>query len=122
MPQKYDVAIIGSGLGGLFSALILAKEGKKVAVIEKNSQFGGNLQTFSRNSILFDTGVHYLGGLAKGQALYEYFSYAGIASRLDLERMPINGYDYVTFGAEPIYYPHAQGGGELYQAIITFFS
>ena len=34
MPQKYDVAIIGSGLGGLFSALILAKEGKKVAVIK----------------------------------------------------------------------------------------
>ena len=121
MPQKYDVAIIGSGLGGLFSALILAKEGKKVAVIEKNSQFGGNLQTFSRNSILFDTGVHYLGGLAKGQALYEYFSYAGIASRLDLERMPINGYDYVTFGKEPIYYPHAQGGENFIRQLLPFF-
>ena len=37
MPQKYDVAIIGSGLGGLFWAHVVAKEGKKLAVIEKNS-------------------------------------------------------------------------------------
>ena len=46
MPQKYDVAIIGSGLGGLFSALILAKEGKKVAVIEKIVSLEGTYRHF----------------------------------------------------------------------------
>ena len=36
MRSKYDTIIIGSGLGGLMTALILAKEGKKVAVLEQN--------------------------------------------------------------------------------------
>ena len=54
----YDYVIIGSGLGGLISAVILAKEGKKVCVLEKNNQYGGNLQTFVREKVIFDTGVH----------------------------------------------------------------
>ncbi|MDH6212667.1 phytoene dehydrogenase-like protein [Chryseobacterium sp. BIGb0186] len=65
MKKTYDILIIGSGIGGLVSALILAKEGLKVCVLEKNNQYGGNLQTFSRDKLIFDTGVHYLGGLSK---------------------------------------------------------
>ena len=62
--ETYDVIVIGSGLSGLFSALLLAKVGKKVCVLEKNQQYGGNLQTFKLNHILFDTGVHYVGSLS----------------------------------------------------------
>ena len=42
MKDKYDIVIVGSGLGGLVSSIILAKEGYKVCVLEKNNQFGGN--------------------------------------------------------------------------------
>ena len=35
MKKKYDVVIIGSGLGGLVSSIILAKEGYSVCVLEK---------------------------------------------------------------------------------------
>ena len=65
----YDYVIIGSGLGGLISAVILAKEGKKVCVLEKNNQYGGNLQTFVREKVIFDTGVHYIGSLGKDEIL-----------------------------------------------------
>ncbi|MFO0322379.1 MAG: FAD-dependent oxidoreductase, partial [Bacteroidota bacterium] len=61
MLMKYDVVIIGSGFGGLCSAYILSKEGKRVCVLEKNRQIGGSLQIFSREKSIFDTGVHYLG-------------------------------------------------------------
>ncbi|WP_294213481.1 NAD(P)/FAD-dependent oxidoreductase [uncultured Chryseobacterium sp.] len=109
MKKEYDILVIGSGLGGLVSALILAKEGMKVAVLEKNNQYGGNLQTFSRNKKIFDTGVHYLGGLSEGQNLYQYFSYLGIMDDLEIRQMDENGYDHITFGGDATAYPHAQG-------------
>jgi len=67
---KFDVVNIGSGLGSLLCARLLGMEGYKVCVLEKNRQFGGNLQTFAREKCIFDTGEHYLGGLDKGQNLY----------------------------------------------------
>ena len=48
--KKFDVIIIGSGMGGLSSALILAKHGYTVLVLEKNHQIGGALQVFSRET------------------------------------------------------------------------
>lgn len=109
MKKHYDIAVIGSGLGGLVSALILAKEGKKVCVLEKNIQYGGNLQTFSRDKLIFDTGVHYLGGLAPGQNLYQYFSFLDIIDKLDLTSMDKDGYDIIRFDDDARSYPHAQG-------------
>jgi all-trans-retinol 13,14-reductase len=61
--KKYDLVVIGSGLGGLICALIFAKEGKSVCVLEKNNQIGGSLQTFVRDKQIFDSGIHYVGGL-----------------------------------------------------------
>lgn len=112
--RKYDVVVIGSGLGGLVSAVTLAKEGRRVCVLEKNKQFGGNLQTFSRNKKIFDTGVHYIGGLADGQNLHRYFSYLGIMSELKIEPMP-TVFDEICFGNDPRCYPVAQG----YEAFVA---
>ena len=117
----YDTIIIGSGLGGLMTALVLAKEGRKVAIIEKNKQFGGNLQSFLRDEVLFDTGVHYVGSLGEGQTLYNYFSYAGITSALDLECMPMDGYDRICFAHEPTCYPHAQGYDNFVAQLLPYF-
>ncbi|SIP92754.1 Phytoene dehydrogenase-related protein [Chryseobacterium sp. RU37D] len=109
MKKEFDILVIGSGLGGLVSALILAKEGLKVCVLEKNNQYGGNLQTFSRDKLIFDTGVHYLGGLSEGQNLHQYFSYLEIMDELELHKMDEDGYDKITFGDDETQYPHAQG-------------
>jgi all-trans-retinol 13,14-reductase len=104
-----DIVIIGSGLGGLVSALIFAKEGYKVCVLEKNNQFGGNLQTFVRDKSIFDTGVHYIGGLGKGENLHQYFKYLGIMDDLKLKQMDTDKYDVITFDGDENIYPHAQG-------------
>jgi all-trans-retinol 13,14-reductase len=56
--NTYDVVIVGGGLGGLLSAVLLAKEGMKVCVLEKDKQIGGCLQTFGlqkRSSIVVYT-------------------------------------------------------------------
>ncbi len=109
MTEKYDVVIIGSGLGGLVSAIILAREGYSVCVLEKNQQFGGNLQTFVRDKTIFDTGVHYIGGLSEGQNLYRYFKYLDILDDITLKKMDEDGFDRITFDNDPKEYRHAQG-------------
>ncbi|KMQ65908.1 all-trans-retinol 13,14-reductase [Chryseobacterium sp. FH2] len=121
MKKEYDILVIGSGLGGLVSALILAKEGLKVCVLEKNNQYGGNLQTFSRDKLIFDTGVHYLGGLSEGQNLHQYFSYLEIMDELEIRQMDKDGYDKITFGDDEIEYPHAQGYENFVEQLSHYF-
>ncbi|MFC3196385.1 phytoene desaturase family protein [Parapedobacter deserti] len=121
MDESFDVIVIGSGLGGLVCATILAKEGLNVLVLEKNNQYGGNLQTFVRDRCIFDTGVHYIGGLAKGQNLYQYFHYLGIAEKLRLKRMDLDGFDMVTFDGDPVEYPYAQGGPNFIEQLSRYF-
>jgi all-trans-retinol 13,14-reductase len=119
--KKYDIVIVGSGLGGLVSAVILAKEGKKVCVLEKNRQYGGNLQTFVRDKTIFDTGVHYIGGLGEGQNLYKYFTYLGIMDHLKLKKLDEDGFDLITFDDDNNEYPHAQGYENFVKNLLPFF-
>ncbi|NIF07690.1 NAD(P)/FAD-dependent oxidoreductase [Chryseobacterium sp. Tr-659] len=121
MKKEYDILVIGSGLGGLVSALILAKEGLKVCVLEKNNQYGGNLQTFSRDKLIFDTGVHYLGGLSEGQNLNRFFSYLEIMNDLELQKMDEDGYDRISFDGDTIEYPHAQGYQNFIEQLSKYF-
>ncbi len=121
MKKEYDFVIIGSGLGGLVSAIILAKEGYSVCVIEKNNQFGGNLQTFVRDKIIFDTGIHYIGGLSEGQNLYRYFKYIGIMDGLNLKKMDEDGHDMISFGDKGTEFPHAQGYDNFVNQLVKFF-
>jgi all-trans-retinol 13,14-reductase len=107
--KDFDIIIIGSGIGGLVCADILGKEGYKVGVIEKNKQIGGSLQTYVRDKVIFDSGVHYLGGLSKGQNLYQIFKYLGIIDRLKLKQMDVDVFDKITIENDDKEYIYAQG-------------
>jgi all-trans-retinol 13,14-reductase len=121
MKAHYDVVIIGSGLGGLISSVILAKEGYSVCVLEKNNQFGGNLQTFVRDKTIFDTGIHYIGGLGEGQNLNRYFKYLGIMDNLQIKQMDENGFDLVSFEDLHQEFPHAQGYENFINQLVNYF-
>lgn len=114
----YDVVIIGSGLGGLLSGAILSKEGLNVCVLEKHSQIGGCLQTFTRDGCIFDTGVHYISSLDQGQILNRYFSYLGLMEKLNVERMDPDGYDRIWFASDRTEYRLGMGE-ENFKAILS---
>ena len=74
--STYDAIIIGSGLGGLTTAVFLAKAGKKVLVLEKHYVAGGFTHTFKRKKFEWDVGVHYVGQVnLKNNLMRKTFDY-----------------------------------------------
>ncbi len=60
--EQYDAIIIGSGMGGLTVASLLAQLGKKrVLVLERHFKLGGFTHSFRRGRFEWDVGVHYVG-------------------------------------------------------------
>jgi all-trans-retinol 13,14-reductase len=119
--HTYDTIIIGSGLGGLICANLLAMEGQQVCVLEKNEQIGGNLQTFKRNGVTFDTGVHYISGLDKGQNLHTIFNYLGIIDRLEIKKMDTEKFDSILFGNDENSYSYAMGYEQFIASLSSQF-
>ncbi|HMU97444.1 MAG TPA: NAD(P)/FAD-dependent oxidoreductase [Chitinophagales bacterium] len=76
LDEHYDVICIGSGLGSLCTASLLARNGKKVLVCEKHYTPGGYTHVFTRNDYEWDVGLHYVGDMdRKGSALRIIFEY-----------------------------------------------
>jgi all-trans-retinol 13,14-reductase len=63
--KQYDAICIGSGLGSLTTASLLARAGKRVLVLEKHYTPGGFTHTFTRNDYEWDVGLHYVGEVNK---------------------------------------------------------
>ncbi len=59
--DNYDVIVVGSGIGGLINAALLAKLGKKVCVLEQHYTAGGFTHAYQRKGYEWDVGVHYIG-------------------------------------------------------------
>ena len=121
MTDNFDIIIIGSGMGGLICADILGREGYNVCVLEKNKQIGGSLQTYVRDKVIFDSGVHYLGGLGEGQNLYQIFKYLGILDKLKLQKMDEDVFDKILIEGDDKEYVFAQGYENFIKHLLNDF-
>ena len=62
LDEQWDAIVIGSGIGGLTAAILLAQHGgKRVLVLERHYEAGGFTHTFHRPGYQWDVGVHYIG-------------------------------------------------------------
>ena len=117
--SRYDVVVIGSGMGGLTCAAMLAKEGMKVCVVEKNHRPGGCLQSFRRGGRILDTGIHYVGSLREGQTMHQYLKYLGVLPRITLRGLDPEGFDLIHLEGRT--FRHALGYDNFVEGLAADF-
>ncbi len=94
LPESTDVTVIGAGIGGIAAACLLATDGWRVTVLERNEKPGGKIQQFEWNGYRFDAGPTLL---TLPEILGHLYSRCGsnIRRHLDLVRMdPVCRYHY----------------------------
>ncbi|MFB0562503.1 MAG: phytoene desaturase family protein [Candidatus Lokiarchaeia archaeon] len=64
--SDYDVVVIGGGIGGTAAGAILASNGLKTLLVEKNEFIGGRCSTYEKEGFKIDVGVHSFGRTSKG--------------------------------------------------------
>lgn len=115
------VAIIGGGLGGLFTGAILAKEGIDVTVLEKNATLGGGLQTFSRFGEDFDTGMHIIGGMHEGGNIRRLCDYLGITDKMQIREVDADCTDELFFVEDGTIYRLARSLDGFIDSLCGYF-
>ena len=103
--KHFDAIIIGSGVGGLSTAICLARAGQKVLVLEQHDVPGGWCHSFYLNGHRFTPGVHYVGLLEKGQSTAQLYEGLGIANDLAFFRMNPSAYEHAYIGEERFDFP-----------------
>jgi len=101
MKNKYDVIIIGAGIGGLIAGCFLSKAGKKVLIVEKNDRVGGCCVSFERRGFKFDAGANIIGSCGKNHILGSIFEKLD----LNIDFIKFNPTDRVHFPGRTIDIP-----------------
>ena len=115
----HTVVIIGGGLGGLSAGAMLSKEGFDVTVLEQGAQIGGCLQCFERDGVKFETGMHIVGSVGKGEILSNYLELFGIKEKLRFSKLNEEAYDVVSIGGER--FPFANGREKMSESFLERF-
>lgn len=83
----YQAVVIGSGIGGLTTAALLANLGWRVAVLEQHYTAGGNTHSYERAGYDWDVGVHYIGDMGSSTMTRRLFDWL---SKGELEWAPMD--------------------------------
>lgn len=120
----YDVIVIGSGLGGLTAANVLAKQGRSVLLLEHHYQFGGLATWFKRpGGHIFDISLHgFPIGMIKSCRKYWTKEIADSIVQLKHVRFINPQFDVqTTFDREDFTRILTQQFGVSEQAVVSFF-
>jgi all-trans-retinol 13,14-reductase len=109
LADRWDAIVVGSGMGGLAAAALLAKRKRlRVLVLERHYTAGGFTHVFTRPGYEWDVGVHYIGQVGEGGAMRIAFDevsdgtlqWAPMPAVYDRAFLGPNAYDFVA-GHEP---------------------
>ncbi len=116
----YDAIVIGSGIGGLASAALLAQAGKKVLVLERHYVAGGFTHSYSRKGYEWDVGIHYIGEVHRENSVLRKVFDSITERRLDWAPMG-DVYDKICIGNPAEIYDYVAGGKNFIERMIRYF-
>jgi phytoene desaturase len=99
-PEMKSVVIVGAGPGGLAAAMLLARSGLRVTVVEKHARVGGRTSTLEQDGFKFDIGPTFF---LYPQVLREIFAACGFDLHREVPMQRLDPQYRLVFGA----------GGEL---------
>jgi phytoene dehydrogenase-like protein len=110
-PLTYDAIVVGGGIAGLTAAAYLVKSGISTLVCEKHTKCGGLVNSFERNSFVFDGGIR---ALENAGALFPMLSHLGI--EMDFVK------NHISIGIEDqVMHVTSEESAEKYGKMLTHF-
>lgn len=103
--SRRRAVVVGSGVGGLTTAILLQSHGWDVTVLEQHTRPGGLLHRFFRGRVQYDTGFHYCGSVDAGQPLGQALRHLGIRDDLVFHPLDPDGFDRLLFPGEELRVP-----------------
>jgi phytoene dehydrogenase-like protein len=88
MENKFDVIIIGSGLGGLTAGADLAASGQKVLVLEQHFRVGGSATSFKRRDFTYEAGLHMTTAVTEEHGHFDLFKRCGLLEKVKFLQVP----------------------------------
>jgi all-trans-retinol 13,14-reductase len=70
--------VVGGGVSGMATALLLARFGRRVTLVESSARLAPLLRGFRHDGVRYETGFHYAGGLGPGGPFRRLLVFLGL--------------------------------------------
>jgi phytoene desaturase len=123
--ERYDAIVIGSGLGGVSAASLLAKHGQKTLVLERGDGVGGYAHAFARGGFTFDPAIHVIPELEFIDSLLQYLGTRDTINLIPVDSLYTTRFPglslHVPFGVDQFIEAHLEHFPREAEGIRRFF-
>lgn len=116
--KQFDTIVIGSGISGLTASLIMAKEGKKVALFERDDDIAPLIRPYKRKGCAVSPGLHFCGWMDEGEVVTSFLNYLQVAD--GVERVLYHD-EFLNVDVGPIRYQIPRGFERVREKLSSYF-